>query len=249
MTTVTTARDGHVALVELRPPAAQHDRAFAEQLQAAAEVLASDAEVRVIVLHGEFGSGWAAEVLEEPPALAGLPSPGGGIEAVAALPQPVIAAIEGDARSAGLELALACDIRLAASGARFAVPETQAGLLPLAGGTQRLPRAVGRAAALRLLLLGETIDAQEARRIGLLSRVVDPGAALTEARVLAEEIAARGPIATRLAKEAVHRGAEMTLEHALRYELDLTVLLQSTEDRAEGVQAFIERRKPGFTGR
>jgi enoyl-CoA hydratase/carnithine racemase len=98
-------------------------------------------------------------------------------------------------------------------------------------------------------LLGETIGAQEALRIGLVSQVVDGESALEAAQVIADAVAARGPIATRLAKEAVQRGAEMTLEQALQYELDLTVILQSTEDRAEGVRAFIERRLPEFDGR
>ena len=111
-----------------------------------------------------------------------------------------------------------------------------------------MPRAVGRAAALRLLLTGETIDAAEAKRIGLVSRVVPLNELAGTSRALAEAIAARGPIATRLAKEAVHRGAEMTLEQALRYETDLTVILQSTADRAEGVRAFQEKRAPHFTG-
>ena len=161
----------------------------------------------------------------------------------------MVAALHGRVHSAGLEVALACDIRVAGESATFAMPETMLGAVPAGGGTQRLPRAIGRAQALRLLLTGEQIDAAEGRRIGLLSRVVPDGQALDAARGIALAIASRGPIATRLAKEAVHRGAEMPLPQALRYELDLTLLLQTTADRAEGVRAFAAKRPPDFIGR
>jgi enoyl-CoA hydratase len=151
--------------------------------------------------------------------------------------------------SAGLELALAADVRLAAEDARFGMPDLAHGHVPRGGASQRLPRAVGRAQALRLLLLSEEIDAAEAKRIGLVSRVLPRAGLVVEARALATTIAERGPIATRFAKEAVNRGAEMPLQQALRYELDLTVLLQTTADRAEGVSAFAARRAPRFEGR
>ena len=155
----------------------------------------------------------------------------------------------GDAPSAGLELALACDGRLAAEGVRLAWPETAQGLLPMAGGTQRLARLVGRAHALRLILLAEPIDAEEAWRIGLVSAVAPAGELLAEAEALAQRMASRGPIALRYAKEAVRRGLEQPLEQALRFETDLTIILQTTEDRAEGVRAFLEKREPKFKGR
>lgn len=241
--------DGPVAHIDVSPPGELHDRAFTEALVDAAAAVAGRDDVRVAVLAGTFGRGWDPAALEEPADLPGLSRLSAGIEAIASIPQPVVAAVSGAAHSAGLELALACDIRLAAEDATFSLPETELGALPLAGGTQRLPRAVGRAAALRLVLLGETIDAAEAKRIGLVSRVAAVSELEAAARNVAEAIAERGPIATRLAKEAVHRGAEMTLEQALRYELDLTVLLQSTADRAEGVRAFAARRPPRFIGR
>jgi len=131
---------------------------------------------------------------------------GAQLIALAAIPQPTIAAVAGRAYSAGLEVALACDIRIADDGATFAMPDTAAGSVPRAGGTQRLPRAVGRAHALRLLLTGETIDAAEARRIGLVSRVVPSGGTALLDAALARAIAAKGPIATRCTKEAVARG-------------------------------------------
>lgn len=249
---VDLAITGHIATITLAAPGGLLDRAVSEALAEVAGAVADAAGVRAVIVRsaGEnFAEGWTALALAEPEGVPGLPSLAAGIEALAAIPQVTIAAIAGRAHSAGLEVALSCDIRLATEDATFGMPDTVAGSVPRAGGTQRLPRAVGRAQALRLLLTGEIIDAAEARRIGLVSRVVPSGDALRDAaQSLAEAVAARGPLATRLAKEAVHRGAEMTLEQALRYETDLTVILQSTADRAEGVRAFQEKRAPHFSG-
>jgi enoyl-CoA hydratase/carnithine racemase len=247
---VTVAIERYVATLTIDPPSGLATRAFVEDLaSAAADVGALTDEVRaVIVLSAgvDFCTGWGDDLLDRPAAAL---EAGAGFDALAAVPQPVIAAVGGRALSAGLELALAADVRLAAEHARFALPDAVEGRLPRGGGTQRLPRAVGRAHALRLLLLAEEIDAGEARRIGLVSRVVPASELASAARALADAIAQRGPIATRLAKEAVHRGAEMPLQQALRYELDLTVILQTTFDRAEGVRAFAARTPPDFIGR
>jgi enoyl-CoA hydratase/carnithine racemase len=166
----------------------------------------------------------------------------------AELPQPVVCAIGGDAMGAGLELALACDVHVAADNARFSLPEVARGLLPLAGGTQRLPRLVGRGKALEMILTGEAIGAEEALRIGLVSAVVPAERLVAEAEAIASRIAERGPLAVRYAKEAISRGLEMPLEQALRFETDLTIILQTTEDRAEGVRAFLEKREAEFKG-
>lgn len=251
MPLVQTAITDHVATITIDTAHGGYDRALLDALAAAAGEVAANEDVRVVILRadGTFGTGWTADALSEPLGIPGVPHLASGIEAVAAIPQPVIAAIRGQAHSVALELALACDIRVAEESATFAMPETFGGTVPLAGGTQRLPRAVGRAEALRLILLGEQIDAAEALRIGLVSRVVLSEELDSAAQVIADTVAARGPIATRLAKEAVHRGLEMPLDQALRYELDLTVLLQSTADRAEGVRAFAEKRPPRFIGR
>ena len=245
--------DGPIATITLDLPDGLLDRALSEALAATAREAAEATGMRVVIVQSagdDFGVGWSAAAFAELEGVPGLPALGAGIEALAAIPQPVIAAIAGRAHSAGLEVALACDIRIAAEDATFAMPDTATGSVPRGGGTQRLPRAVGRAAALRLLLTGETIDAAEAKRIGLVSRLVSSsGDALDGAvRGIAEAIASRGPIATRMAKEAVQRGAEMTLEQGLRYETDLTVILQATADRAEGVRAFVEKRAPHFRG-
>lgn len=242
----------HVATLTLDFPDGQLNQAASDAVADAARVLAENRAVHAIVVctrGADFCTGWSAEVLgaELEGGLA-VPTSAAAIEALAEVPQPVIAAVRGQAHSAGLELALACDIRIAAADATFALPEVALGMVPLGGGTQRLPRAVGRAHALRLALLGETIDATEAQRIGLVSAVV-PSTELIDAAVRqAQVIASRGPLATRTVKEAIYRGVELPLQQALRYELDLTVILQTTADRAEGVRAFIERRPPRFTG-
>ena len=145
----------------------------------------------------------------------------------------------------GLELALCADVRVAGAGITIGLPSA-GDQLPIAGGLQRLARAVGRGRALELVLVSEPIDAVTARTWGLVSVVAEDPA--SEAAVAAR-IAQRGPLATRFAKEAVRRGIEMPLDQALRYETDLTVLLQTTEDRAEGVEAFVEKRDPEFHGR
>lgn len=249
-TEATLTRDGAVARLTLRS-ADGENRLGAATLRGIADactLLRDDASVRVLLLRAEgeaFSRGWDAQTLAQPEA-AGLP--GDPFAVLAALPQPVIAAIGGDAVSAGLELALACDVRVVAADARLAFPETAHGLLPLAGGTQRLPRLIGQSRAASLLLLGEVINGATAFAWGLASAATPRAALDAEAERQARVIAARGPIAERFAKEAIAEGVEMPLARALRYETDLTVLLQTTSDRAEGVQAFSEKREPHFTG-
>lgn len=221
------------------------------QFRTACESAADDVSVRSIVLTGtgdRFCIGWHESLCEDEALkeAGGLNDPFG---CLADCPRPVICAINGDATGGGLALALGADIRIAAGTARFALPEAKAGLLPVAGGTQRLLRLVGRAKALELILTGEAIDAQEALRIGLVSEVAPGGKLAERAQEIAERLAERGPLALQYAKEAVARGIDMSLEQAMRFETDLTVILQTTEDRAEGVQAFREKRRPKFKGK
>jgi enoyl-CoA hydratase/carnithine racemase len=239
---------GQVARITLCRPKTENaiDSRLTGELESACEDIQSNAEVRAVVLTAEgdtFSRGWDWE------ALAAVDTADDVFGCLAAMDKPVMCAINGDAVGAGLELALACDIRIAASPARFSFPELSMGLLPMAGGLQRLARLTGRGTALEFVLTGAEIDAEEALRIGLVSAVHPPDRFLEEADVMAARISENGPIATAYAKEAVARGIDMSLEEALRFETDLTIILQTTEDRAEGVRAFLEKRKPEFKGR
>jgi len=162
--------------------------------------------------------------------------------------QPIIAAINGFALGGGLELALACDIRIAGEDSQLGLTEVNLAIIPGGGGTQRLPRLVGRGKALEMILTGARVDAREALRIGLVERVVPTAEVHTAAQALAKMLAERAPIAMRYAKEAVVKGLGMSLEDGLRLENDLSTLLRTTEDRLEGAKAFLEKRKPRFTG-
>jgi len=171
------------------------------------------------------------------------------IEAFDHFSKPVIAAIHGVCMGGGLELALACDIRVASRDAVFALPEVGLGLIPGGGGTQRLVRVVGMGRALDIILSGERFGAEEAHRIGVVSRLFEPGRKVIEDAVaLARQIAAKPSFACAMAKEAVRSGADMTLQHGLRLERDLFVLTMATDDRHEAAEAFREKRQPKFRG-
>jgi enoyl-CoA hydratase len=162
--------------------------------------------------------------------------------------KPVVAAVNGFALGGGCELAMACHLRVASENAKFGQPEVKLGIAPGYGGTVRLPRLIGRARALELLLTGEMIDAEEARRIGLVNRVVPADRLLAEAEGLLQAILANGPMAVRACLEAVDAGSEMTLDQALLLEAGYFGLLSATEDMREGTKAFVERRRPAFKG-
>jgi E-phenylitaconyl-CoA hydratase len=160
--------------------------------------------------------------------------------------KPLVAAINGYAFGGGLEIALACDIRIASENARLGTPEVTLGLIPAWGGTQRLPRMVPWCKAAELVLMGKQIDAQEAYRIGLVNTVVPLNELMSTARAWAETICQAGPLAVRAAKEAMVRGTGMTLEDGLRLENALVANLFSSDDFTEGTSAFVEKRKPDY---
>jgi enoyl-CoA hydratase len=247
-TTLAVRKSGHVAEISLTRGGDGNpvDARFLDELEQATSAVHEYDDIYVVLLtaDGEAFSRGAPvdEVAPSPPER--LP-----LRCLELMAQPVIACVQGAAIGAGLELALACDIRIAAEGATFATHDVAEGRVPSAGATQRLPRLIGRGRASEMILLGETMDAQAALACGLVSAVVLSAELDAHGRALAERIAAQGPIAVRYAKEAMVRGLDMPLEQALRYETDLTVILQTTADRAEGVRAFLEKRQPRFEGK
>lgn len=171
------------------------------------------------------------------------------LERIEGFSKPVIAAINGFCLGGGCELALACHIRIAAESAQIGLPEVKLGLIPGYGGTQRLPRLVGKGKAMEMILSGERIDAQEAHRVGLVNGVVSREDLIPRCRELAAGILANGPLAVRYCIEAVNSGLDMPLQEATRLEASLFGLCCATEDMKEGTQAFIDKRKPQFKGR
>ena len=162
---------------------------------------------------------------------------------------PVIAAIEGFCITGGLELALACDLRVAGEGSSYAITSARIGTVAGAGGTQRLPRIVGIAHALDILLSADPIDATEAYRMGLINRLTDKGGALRKALDMAEGYSTRAPLSLALAKRAVHRGMQMDLASAIEFETYLVTTIYGTEDKQEGISAFLEKRPARFQGK
>jgi enoyl-CoA hydratase len=244
--TVHLETEGRIATVTLDRPSAGNaiDEPTAQQLREVCGRVAVDDEVRVVVLTGAgdfFCVGADGPSFEDPGSLRVA-------NHLAGLEKPLIAALNGDAVGLGLELALACDIRVASSEARMGLTQVGDGAMPWDGGTQRLPRLVGRGRAMEMVLTSRLVDAQEALEIGLVNRVVEPDRVLRRSLDVASTIAGQGPIAARYLKEAVLKGLDMTLEQGLRLEADLSFLLQSTTDRAEGIQSFLEKRKPEYKG-
>ncbi len=164
-------------------------------------------------------------------------------------PKPVIAAVNGFALGGGCELAMACHMRIASEHARFGQPETKLGILPGYGGTQRLPRLVGKGRALQLLMTGEIIDADEAYRIGLVNRVVHAAELIGAAQIVLKQIIGNAPLAVALCIEAVDRGLQMSLEDGLALEANHFGLLAATDDMQQGMSAFLDKRAPAFSGR
>jgi len=252
---VETSVDGHVALCRLNRPDARNALSpeLMGELAAALEAFDADAEVRCIVIAGSdevFAAGADIGALAEREFHEALFHPAAGFwRKVAECRTPLVAAVSGWALGGGCELALLCDLIVASETAEFGQPEITLGIIPGGGGTQRLARVVGKQRAMELVLTGRRFDALEAERMGLVNRVAKKKDWLDEALELARRIASRPPLAARLGKQAVLAAEETTLAAGLDQERRLYELAMATEDRVEGMQAFLEKRKPTYRGR
>jgi enoyl-CoA hydratase len=250
---------GTVAHLTLaNPPLNLVTRELLEELGAALDTLegAAPGDVRVLVVTGEGDRAFSAgshvgefESQRGPNGRERHALESGTADRLARLPMPTIAAIEGNALGGGLELALCCDLRVASESSRLGLPEVRLAVTPGAGGTQRLPRVVGPARAKELILTGRVLTAEEAERIGLVSRVVPTGQALAAADEIAAEIAARGPIAVREAKKLIDLATDADLATGLAAELDASDRVFATDDMVEGAESFFAKREPQYRGR
>lgn len=233
--------------------------AMAEETQQALADAASDREVRVVIITGEgraFCAGADVRNLTERAGEASafdrrqeIASAQSTVRAIRAVEKPIIAAVNGPAAGGGCDFALACDIRIAADTARFGEVFARIGLFPGTGGCYLLPRVVGVAKALELIWSGETIDAEEALRIGLVAAVVPAGRLMDETRRFAQKFVDGPPLAIALAKAALYRGLDMSMDNALSYAATAESITLTSEDHKEGTRAFLEKRRPVFRGK
>ncbi|MGH3089929.1 MAG: enoyl-CoA hydratase-related protein [Rubrobacteraceae bacterium] len=252
---VLVAREGAVAVVALNRPKALNalNSALMNELADALEGLDADDEIRCVVLTGNeraFAAGGDIKQMSDSTAADMVkresPSPW---KRIAKIRKPIIAAVSGYALGGGCELALACDMIVASESAQFGQPEINLGIIPGAGGTQRLTRAIGKARTMELVLTGRRMDAREAFEAGMVTKVAPAESYLEEAKELARTVASKAPLAAQLAKDAVLKAYDASLEAGLDYERKNFLVLFSTEDKEEGMAAFKEKREPEFKGR
>ncbi len=255
---VRLKRDGTTAWVTLDHPEAHNalTRKMCEELQAMAVELGRDDSVRAVVIRGAGERAFCTgiDLKERRGVTAEQTGPyvdaiGGAVTAWARLAKPTVAAISGYALGGGMELALACDFRIATTSARFALTEVRLGIIPGAGGTQRLPRLIGVAAAKELILLGRRIDAARALSLGLVMEVVEPEALEARVHAVLAELEGCAPRSVAMAKAAIDRGIDVGIDEGLRIERACYEVTLFSEDRNEGLRAFAEKRPPRYQGR
>jgi enoyl-CoA hydratase len=252
---VIVEKDGAIGVVTLNRPQALNALSYAlvKDLSLAMQELDRDKDVRVIIVTGGekvFAAGAdIKEMADRGPFDERIHERLGYRDQINKITKPVIAAVSGFALGGGCELAMSCDIIIASETARFGQPEVNLGIIPGSGGTQRLTHLVGKHRAMELVLTGEIINAVDAERFGLINRVVPVELLLEEAKNVAQKIAAKPALAIKEAKEAVLKAANTALDEGLEFERKAFYLLFASEDRTEGMKAFLEKRKPAFTGK
>jgi enoyl-CoA hydratase len=255
---LTYEKKNAIAYVTINRPKVLNalNMATMEELRTVFHAIKADDSVRVVILTGAgekaFVAGADLNELAKHNAVEGKAYTHKGqsvLNLIENLGKPVIACINGFALGGGCEIALACTMRLASENAKLGQPEVKLGIIPGYGGTQRLPRLVGKGIAMQLVLSGEMISAQEAHRIGLVNEVVAQAELIPRAEAIAHKIIANAPLAVQYAMEAVNRGMEMTLAEGLYLEATLFGVCCATEDKTEGTKAFLEKRAPQFKGR
>ncbi|HLN62665.1 MAG TPA: enoyl-CoA hydratase-related protein [Symbiobacteriaceae bacterium] len=247
--------EGAVGRVQINRPQALNalNSKLMTELVDALETFQADPAIRCILLHGDeraFAAGADIKEMQDQGAIDMYQKDFISLwDAVYRIKKPIVAAVSGYCLGGGAELAMICDMIIASETARFGQPEINIGVIPGAGGTQRLTRAVGKATAMDMVLTGRMLSAQEAKTAGLVARVVPPEAYLTEAQKVAAEIAAKSPVALQFAKEAILHSFESSLAEGIHLERRLFYMAFASQDQKEGMKAFAEKRKPDFTGR
>ncbi len=252
---ILVEKDNGVAVITLnRPPMNPLNGQVFRELDQAADELQADPAIKAVIITGKGDKAFAAGAditemvnLTAVEAYSFCQVSRIALEKIENLGKPVIAAVNGMALGGGTELALACDFRIASSTAKFGQPEINLGIIPGAGGTQRLSRLIGAAKAKELIFLGDIIDAESAGNLGLVNKVVPPENLLDEARKLAGKLASKPAVAMKMAKASINTGLNLDITSALKLEIQNFLLSFASDDRKEGMAAFMEKRKPSFT--
>lgn len=240
---VNYSKEGHAGIITLSQTG---DLGLDSELHQFCSDINGDEEIYAVIVN--IPGNFSRQAVELPHPAENEPFFPGPAAAIGAIDRPTVAALHGNAIGAGLEMALACDLRIGVETARFGLSQITRGQIPTDGGTQRLARLVGKGKALEMILTGESIEAAEALEIGLVNTVVKAENLQAEVKALTATLVSKAPLAMRYCKEAVNKGLDMTLEQGLRLEADLYFLLHTTADRTEGIQSFWQKRKPEYRG-